>query len=201
VKFWGSSKTCSPKCGHKIQGLSISGEKNPFLKRHPAKRKACACCGKLFWLSKGNGAGIYFCSNACYFKKRRISQRQLAIEKRLLNLGHEVLMEKSWPWLKSPFSKQRLRVDLFLPKINLAIEYHGRQHFQKCAGGIDKLTRTKALDAEKQRLLSAHKIPLLVLFGWPILPESLENVIPKYERINSSPKELTTVSEICASGS
>ena len=79
------------------------------------------------------------------------------------------LVRKFWPsaihqWRPAFLGLQS--VDIHVPEINLAIEYHGQQHYQAVAlfGGEEGLRSTQARDEKKKVLLAAQGVRLL---EWP----------------------------------
>lgn len=72
----------------------------------------------------------------------------------------EVVREASPAWL------DRQRYDIFVPRLMLAIEYHGEQHYRPIShfGGDQGLQRAQARDADK-RTKSAKAGVLLIEFG------------------------------------
>lgn len=169
----GVGKTCSVKCGRAFRAKTISGNGNPFRKAHPPKLRTCHRCQKQYALSQGGGR--FYCSGSCYLKARRISLRQLNIAGKIEDAGFRVELERRWEWLRSPRTRMPLRVDIYLPDQNVAIEYDGRHHkehtFSKSKEGLDRIIQR---DAEKDALLSEHGIPLLRVSGWPV---ALEDVL------------------------
>lgn len=98
-----------------------------------------------------------------------MSLRAVSIANRLSKKGYELILEKSWSWLKSPHSKQRLRIDIFIKSHNIAIEYDGKQHREAAfAKGEDGLRRIQERDAAKETLLRQNGIHLIRLSDWPI---------------------------------
>ena len=175
------TKTCGRECGDKYRATKIMGENNPYLKKNPAERKECVFCGNMFYRSHenyGKNCGKSFCSDVCRIRGMRISPRQLWINKKLIENGFVVEMEKSWPWLHRPGIGQRMRVDLWLSNYNLAIEYDGEQHSKVCFGlNETDLQKTKDRDFWKNKLLTEKGITLFRLNGWPINIDDLLNRI------------------------
>jgi very-short-patch-repair endonuclease len=166
--------TCSRICGDKYRATKITGNNNPFLKKHPAKIKVCHHCKKEFFKQADKNCGKYFCSSSCYVKGRSKSPRQLNIANQLKQKGYEVHLEKSWEWLHRPGIGQRMRVDLWLPDFNLAIEYDGEQHHERAFGNTEEqFNLIKIRDKCKNGLLKSHNIRLIRLSGWPIDIEQL----------------------------
>jgi len=69
------------------------------------------------------------------------------------------VLEKTFPDCKI---KKLLRFDFFLPDLNLAIEYDGRQHFEKVSkfGGAEKLKETQLRDKIKNNYCKDNNIYL-----------------------------------------
>lgn len=55
--------------------------------------------------------------------------------------------------------------DIWLPRWKIAVEYHGRQHFEPVEffGGNESFEMTKQRDEKKKRLARAHKVKLFVV--------------------------------------
>ena len=68
-----------------------------------------------------------------------------------------VIREASPPWLG------RQRLDIFIPELNLAIEYQGEQHFKAVDlfGGKEALKKTKERDKEKLEKCNNNKVVLI----------------------------------------
>jgi hypothetical protein len=63
----------------------------------------------------------------------------------------------------SPSWLQRLRLDVFVPELNVAFEYQGQQHYEPVSvfGGQEGYERTKARDRRKAKLCSANNLPIV----------------------------------------
>lgn len=162
-------QTCSRKCGDVVRRRKIVGQANPFARAHPAKTRICRCCGSEYRRQGGGaGTGTFYCSLECSQRDSRNSVVQARLIDDLRALGFEVVSEKSWPWLLSPHSNRRMRVDIFLPELGAAIEYDGRQHYSVAfAGNESFLQKIQERDREKDRLLAMHLVPLLRIRNWP----------------------------------
>lgn len=79
------------------------------------------------------------------------------IVKGLFEPDHKVFREASPKWLG------RLRLDIFVPSLNLAIEYHGQQHFQPVErfGGAEAFQRGVLRDKMKRNLCKKNGIQLI----------------------------------------
>ena len=84
----------------------------------------------------------------------------LKISKLLDENGIKYEREKTFPWLKNI---KKLFLDFFLPEYNIAIECHGRQHFEAIDyfGGIDKFLEGRKRDEEKHRLCENNNIKIV----------------------------------------
>jgi len=92
-----------------------------------------------------------------------------------------VQREASPPWLG------RLRLDVFLPQLHLALEYQGEQHFQPVAafGGAEALARTIERDTLKKRLCKENKVELVCIrFDESLTISSLRHRLRRF--LNSS---------------
>ncbi len=78
----------------------------------------------------------------------------------------EVITEQSFEGLVNPITGQRLRIDIFIPSIPLAVECNGKQHTQPdhwfnritSANGFTPVIQTDLL---KRRWMEEHQIPLV----------------------------------------
>jgi len=58
-------------------------------------------------------------------------------------------------------------LDIFIPNLNLAFEFHGEQHFQEItSGGFSPLEFQKFRDLEKIQLCEKHAIKLIIIPYW-----------------------------------
>lgn len=165
-----AQSTCSRQCGQVARVKKISGANNPFARAHPAKIKTCLLCNKQYRNTKNvPGSGQYYCSSACYIRSGPKSPRAMWINRKLTDLGYSVSIEKSWPWLHRPGIGQRMRVDLYIDSLKIAIEYDGEHHFKVCHGGTsEKLSRIQECDKVKDALLIQNGIKVIRVNGWPI---------------------------------
>lgn len=195
-----TQKTCSIKCGHKLQAKNISGLNNglynPKLKARLCahcgicfrptsvceKGKFCSkyckdldqmrqieliCeeCGSLFSLAK-NRAEKYpsrYCSRACYFKN--CNKRSYKVDY-IINVLKTVIdsleEEVTFGWLKTP-KGYNMYLDLFIPMLNIAIEYDGEQHFGKSLGYSNEASveYRQYLDRLKDSLCTKNNIRMI----------------------------------------
>jgi len=71
--------------------------------------------------------------------------------------GHEVIHHYRADWLA------RQELDIFVPSLNLAVEYQGEQHFMPIDawGGEDSFEKTQQRDEEKRRRCESKGVKLL----------------------------------------
>ncbi|MFC7047867.1 hypothetical protein [Emcibacter nanhaiensis] len=90
--------------------------------------------------------------------------RGWASETALVDLVRSKFPDAVHQWRPSFLGLQS--IDIFIPSINLAIEYQGEQHFRAVSiyGGEEGYIATKARDDRKRLLLEANSV---TLFEWP----------------------------------
>lgn len=90
------------------------------------------------------------------------------------------LFRDFWPNAVHQWSPQflgRQSVDIYVPEINLAVEYQGLQHYEPVSlfGGEDSFKNAQLRDERKRLLLAANKVRLLEWrFDVPITRDALE---------------------------
>jgi len=70
------------------------------------------------------------------------------------------------PNLRYASSGQALQLDVFVPRLNLAIEFQGAQHYHATHKGPEAVAAQQAKDKEKARLCKEGAIRLVVLPYW-----------------------------------
>ena len=107
--------------------------------------------------------------------------RGWASETALVDLVRSVYSDAVHQW-RPPFLGFQ-SVDIFIPSLNLAIEYQGEQHYRSVEifGGEEGLEATTARDARKRSLLATNGVRL---FEWrfdrPVSWSELESVLAKF---------------------
>jgi len=84
-----------------------------------------------------------------------------------------------------------LELDVFLPKLNFAIEFNGEQHYNELASaGFSPLENQLARDQEKVRLCIENGIQLLIIpFWWDNTVESLaETLFQEFPNFSTNAK-------------
>ena len=77
-----------------------------------------------------------------------------------------ILEEVSLPGSHKPSRKSTLFVDFLIPSASLAVEVHGRQHFEFVAhfhGNMQGFRKSKARDRDKSNWLGTNSINLITL--------------------------------------
>jgi len=76
--------------------------------------------------------------------------------------------------------KTSAQLDIFIPRLNLAFEYHGEQHYYDLRNGYNILEAQCMRDKEKAKLCSTMGIKLIVIpYWWDNQPKSLLATIYK----------------------
>lgn len=175
IKF--NVSCCSKKCKREWQSQNICGPNHPSYNPSLRMDKVCPCCGKQFTTNSNTVKQIY-CSRECANRNRRISVIQMQIFDIVKEfVDSKAVCEKEWNWLTNNDTGYKMRVDIFCPSLNLAIEYDGRHHYDPKAFNIGEegLAKIKARDAEKECLLSENGIKL-VRFSGRISKKMLEQI-------------------------
>ena len=88
--------------------------------------------------------------------------------------GIKGTFEKEFPDLINPLTQVRLRIDFFLPEQNIAIEYHGEQHFKPNAffDDTDSFKARKTRDNIKKQYLKKKGIPFVEFAYYEPLTET-----------------------------
>lgn len=99
-----------------------------------------------------NGGGCPFC---------KIWKTQQKIFEKL----KENFPNETWIWEYTTDWLCGQRIDIFNPKLNLAIEYNGRQHYEpvEIFGGEVEFEKRKILDNKKKDLLAKHNCTLYII--------------------------------------
>jgi hypothetical protein len=164
-------KTCSVECGRISRSRMITGDGNHMRRSNPERFTLCRFCSTEFSQSKSKAK--YYCSLSCWGKASRQSPYQLWVAVQLEQYGFQVELEKSFDWLRSPISNRKLRLDVFLPETNVAVEVDGRHHYDRTARDF---TITQVRDQAKNQLLDQHGIPLIRIRS-RITPENLLQLV------------------------
>ena len=108
---------------------------------------------------------------------KRSSQRWLFLQIKKL-YPHEEIIED---YFHSDISRQSgftVQFDIFMIERNIAIEYHGQQHYEDIPSGFSSVETYKYRDLEKEKLCSEHGIQLIVIpYWWDNKIESLRETL------------------------
>jgi hypothetical protein len=95
------------------------------------------------------------------------SQRQL---KKILDemFGYQSVTIRP-DWLKNPETGRNLEIDIYFPKLKLAVEYQGKQHYEPVEyfGGIISFERVKKYDEMKRNMIKRAKKYVLYYIEFP----------------------------------
>ncbi len=94
------------------------------------------------------------------YPPRKISTIQTAARERIKQeFGDQIILEEF------PIPKSKMRVDFFLPKINVVVEVHGRQHFEFVKhfhGTKKKFLQAKVRDNQKAEWCRLNDFELII---------------------------------------
>ena len=123
------------------------------------------------------------CKNA--FKSGR-SQSEKIISK-ILNeiIGEDNYIEEmTWNWLKNKKNRRNMYCDFYIPKLNLVIEYNGKQHYmfvERFHVTEEKYQEQIYRDNLKAKLLREHNVKLeIIRYDQKVTYELINNIIKKY---------------------
>ena len=109
--------------------------------------------------------------------QKRSSQRWLFLQIKKL-YPHEEIVEDYFHSTISRISGANVQFDIFMIERNIAIEYHGQQHYEDIPSGFCHAETYKYRDLEKQKLCSEHGIQLIVIpYWWDNKLESLKETL------------------------
>ena len=113
---------------------------------------------------------------------KRSSQRWLFLQIQKL-FPQEEIVEDYFHSEISRTSGFNVQFDIFMIERNIAIEYHGKQHYEDIPLGFANLDTYKYRDIEKEKLCSKHGIQLIVIpYWWDNKLDSLRTFL--YSKIN-----------------
>lgn len=145
--------------------------------RHSIKME-CTSCGKI-WSTRPDGLlEGYGCPNCASSKGERAVSTTLD----LLGIGY--FQEHIFPDCRH---KWPLRYDFYIPSINTAIEFQGRQHYEAETswGGDDGLAERQLRDQIKRDYCADKNICLVEIPYWDIkdVPDIVKNIVMQKEVI------------------
>ena len=174
------SKRGCPKCSGKVTTLEefveeskkIHGNIYDYSKVEFVNtvKKVCIICPKHgeFWQTPSHhisGRGCPNCKMSIYEKTVKKTLDDLHIDYKF-EVGHKTLN-----WIK------KMRLDFFIPSLNIAIEVQGEQHYKpvNIFGGYDKLKKTIERDELKRNLCEENGVKLYYIkYDDDIVSETLK---------------------------
>ena len=113
---------------------------------------------------------------------KRSSQRWLFLQIQKL-FPEEEIVEDYFHSDLSRISGANVQFDIFMMNKEIAIEYHGKQHYEDIPTGFANLETYKYRDLEKEKLCAEHGIQLIVIpYWWDNKLDSLRTFL--YSKIN-----------------
>ena len=174
------------------------------------KTKRCLDCNKLhkiLKLKEHRNKNIQHCRelNRKYTKNRRDKENQRRIKLGLPLIGNNFRKEQELLfYIKNLFPNKRIvyhdrailgngwELDIFIPELNLAFEYYGRQHFNfngtRYWKNYEEFEAQKLRDRLKRVLCKINQITLIEVYHYEKLDEQL--VLKKLFEKNISPNQL-----------
>jgi len=117
-------------------------------------------------------------------RNKKSRQRWLAVKIRQIFPNEQVLEDFLHKNIRRK-SGSHLELDIFLPNLNIAVEFHGEQHYEDTWAGSVSLATQKLLDQEKLELCVQHKITLIVIpYSWDNSTESLITTFKRTMKVN-----------------
>ena len=114
--------------------------------------------------------------------QKRSSQRWLFLQVQKL-FPQEEIVEDYFHSEISRISGVTVQFDIFMIERNIAIEYHGKQHYEDIPYGFSNLETYQHRDLEKEKLCSEHGVQLIVIpYWWDNKLDSLKTFL--YSKIN-----------------
>lgn len=127
--------------------------------------------------------------NLCDFGAPKKIQRKLYDALCRIFPKREIEWEyKKFENLKFDKSGQKIGVDIFIPDLNLAFEYQGRQHYEviEHRGGVEGLADNQKRDQEKRKKLTDSGIRLVEIdYQWDGRRDSLEAKLLGLEELHA----------------
>ena len=113
---------------------------------------------------------------------KRSSQRWLFLQVQKLYPNEEIVEDYFHSEI-SRISGANVQFDIFMIKRNVAIEYHGKQHYEDIPQAFSNVETYKQRDFEKQKLCETYGIQLIVIpYWWDNKIESLRETL--YSKIS-----------------
>ena len=114
------------------------------------------------------------------FRSKKSTQRWLWICVNRFYSQHLILEDYHHPLLDT-LTSTKFELDVYIPSINLAVEYQGEQHYDDLASGFSALELYMSRDSVKFDQCNQHEIPLLIIpYWWNRSPFSLLQTVQNF---------------------
>lgn len=175
--YCGSRKVCADNClvvfsptltkeWHPTKNLPLTPY-DVMPKSHKIVWWICRVCGNEWDASlnnrnkKSGQTGCPQCAGM-YFKKQKLLYEQI----RIIFPDAKIKYNYRHPDLRFKNTNAKMQLDIYLPELNLAIEYQGEHHFLPIVGE-EKLTQSKDRDQQKRVACALYNIKLLEIdYNW-----------------------------------
>lgn len=142
------TKFCSKDC------------KNSFRKEQNSSALNCDCCGEVF-VVKNSMVRCYTHCEKC--RGMNLGRQSSKLHRKIFKwLKEEFVVEdeKTFDWFFDPEKpKGRFRMDFYIPKHKLCVEFDGEQHFRPSfTGKWESVDKIRKRDAFKEKQLISHGI-------------------------------------------
>lgn len=162
-----NSRYCSSYCKDKAKYEKI------------VDKKECIECGKMF-----DVAYRYRDRLVCHDCAPPTSRDAYELFKLLDDLGFKGIREKTFDGMVSPYSGNKLRVDYYIPSLNLAVEYNGRQHYmfiEHYHKDLKGFKESRLRDKAKRDFLIKNGIPLIIWrYDEPVTKEKVKEKFGRF---------------------
>jgi uncharacterized protein with PIN domain len=181
------ANTC-PKCSHPSRPLGLEGFKEKVKKLEGDKYTVLGDIyinNKTAILMRHNICGtqwnirpdLFNNGHRCPECAKNITESRgmKRIKENLNKIGLYYEEEKIFPDL---INESYLRIDLYLPEYNIAIEFDGEHHFKPKRGGEEEYNKTKIRDEIKNTYCKEKNIPLLRIPYWN--EKNIKNILYEF---------------------
>ena len=111
-------------------------------------------------------------------KRKRSTQRWLHVCCSRLFTFYPLFEDYYHPTIRYSNSKLSIQFDVYIPSLNIAIEYNGEQHYDEMLSGFAPIETYKTRDFEKLQLCKENNINLIYIpYWWNLNAESLHSFV------------------------
>lgn len=131
-------------------------------------------------------SGFIFCSQSCAAKYNNANRKSSGTRSKIEIQFGEAL-QKLFPQLEFLFNNkiEGYELDIYIPKLKLAIEWNGKIHYQPIYGQ-EKLDKIQYRDYKKQLICQRENIDLIVIADYTSKQKFLNQTIDEISRIISN---------------